>query len=90
MGAILNIAFLTISLDRCLALHILAKTTLMLAVSCHKRVRGTGKWIKKELLEMEEGRSKEEAKQLLQVRYVQYVQYVWFMKKALVVEIQFA
>ena len=53
-------------------------------------MRGTGKWIKKELLEMEEGRSKEEAKQVLQVRYEQYVQYVWFMKKVLVVEIQFA
>ena len=39
----------------------------MVLVRCHKSVRGTSKWIKKELLEMEEGRSKEEAKQLLQV-----------------------
>ena len=38
--------------------------------SCHKRVRGMGKWIKKELVEMEEGRGKEEAKQLLQVHYL--------------------
>ena len=49
----------------------------MLMFSCHKRVRGTSKWIKRELLEMEEGRGKEEAKQLLQVQYVWSVEKVF-------------
>ena len=39
---------------------------------CHKSVKGTGRWIKRELLEMQEGRSKEEAKYLLQVYLVIY------------------
>ena len=51
-------------------------------VSCHKSVRGTGKWIKKELLEMEEGRRKEEAKHLLQVQLEQNnMHFVWFVEK---------
>ena len=37
---------------------------------CHKSVKGSGRWIKRELLEMQEGRSKEEAKYLLQVYFI--------------------
>ena len=42
-------------------------------LSCHKRMKGMGKWIKRELLEMEEGTGKEEAKQLLQVQLELYM-----------------
>jgi len=39
---------------------------------CHKSVKGSGRWIKRELLEMQEGRSKEQAKYLLQVYLIIY------------------
>ena len=80
---ILNIACLTIHLDRFflqhispLPLDIRLNETIKTpqthwnapSARCHKSVRGTSKWVKRELLEMEEGRSKEEAKHLLKVK----------------------
>ena len=56
------------NLNHCLLTSIQVRLDEQIAITrCHKSVRGTSKWVKRELLEMEEGRSKEEAKHLLKV-----------------------